>query len=189
MKKCTKCGVEQALTEYYKASGTRDGLRGDCKSCFKARAKARYPEVREQAVARAKKWREDNVDRFRENQRRMREKPEFKARAREYHLTKNYDLTLAQYDEMLEAQGGVCAICGAPPRDDISLHVDHDHATGAIRGLTCFRCNNALGDLGDDADRLLRAIEYLTSGVESLNEAPALEALAKARARALTKAA
>ena len=92
-------------------------------------------------------------------------------------------------DGMLAAQGGGCAICGCEPRDDISLHVDHDHATGEIRGLTCFRCNDALGDLGDDPDRLLRAVEYLSSGVESLNEAPMLVARAKERAAALTRAA
>jgi hypothetical protein len=62
---------------------------------------------------------------------------------------------------MLAAQGGGCAICERPPRPDISLHVDHDHVSGAVRGLLCFRCNNALGDLGDDLQHLERAVAYL----------------------------
>jgi hypothetical protein len=37
----------------------------------------------------------------------------------------------------------------------------HDHATGGRRGLLCFRCNNAVGDLGDDPDVLRRATIYL----------------------------
>ena len=167
----------------------RDGHRNDCKACNLAAKAARHRANPEPARARARKWAAENRERVLEQKEAYRQSGRKAEVGRKYHLKKNYGLSVERYDEMLDAQGGVCAICGAPPRDDISLHVDHDHATGAIRGLTCFRCNNALGDLGDDADRLLRAIEYLTSGVDSLNEAPALEALAKARARALTNAA
>jgi hypothetical protein len=63
-----------------------------------------------------------------------------------------------------DAQDGVCVICGSPPPDESSLHVDHDHRTGRIRGLLCFTCNNALGDFGDDLDRLARAVTYLDAG-------------------------
>ena len=47
------------------------------------------------------------------------------------------------YERMLAAQGGGCAICGALPKTR-RLHVDHDHKTGEIRGLLCYRCNKAL---------------------------------------------
>jgi hypothetical protein len=80
---------------------------------------------------------------------------------RRSYLKRKFGITPEQYDEMLAAQGGVCALCGRQPRDDISLHVDHDHRTGAIRKLLCFRCNNALGDLGDDPELLRAAAEYL----------------------------
>ncbi len=62
---------------------------------------------------------------------------------------------------MLAEQDGGCAICGRPPRNDIALHVDHEHGTGRIRGLLCFRCNNALGDFEDDHTRLGAALAYL----------------------------
>jgi hypothetical protein len=52
-------------------------------------------------------------------------------------------------------------VCGREPNPNISLHVDHDHETGAIRGLTCFRCNQALGAFGDDPTVLRRAAAYL----------------------------
>lgn len=173
------------LTEFYAAKGTRDGLRGDCKSCFKRRAAERYARNPEPVKERVRRWAQENPEKRADWQRRYRASGRRQQVDRRSYLKRKYDITLEQYDEMLAAQGGVCAICGCTPRDDISLHVDHDHTTGEIRGLTCFRCNNSLGDLNDDPRRLRRAIEYLESGVESLNEAPMLIALAKERVLAL----
>lgn len=68
-------------------------------------------------------------------------------------------LTDAEYDARLAAQGGVCAICGNPPKSR-RLHVDHDHRTGTVRGLLCFRCNRALPNYVT-ADWLRRATRYL----------------------------
>lgn len=185
MKTCSKCFTNQPVENFYAAKGTRDGLRGDCKACFRARAKARYPEVREQSIARAKQWRVDNIERFRENQRRGRGTPEAKLRQREYHLGKKFGLTVERYEAMLAEQGGGCAICGRPPRPDIALHVDHDHETGVVRGLTCFRCNNALGDFNDDPALLARASDYLDRHDPEVRE---LTQVVKARARALVGA-
>jgi hypothetical protein len=54
----------------------------------------------------------------------------------ERDLTRRYALTLAQYVELLEAQGGVCAVCGKPPTERTGpLVVDHDHDTLAVDGL------------------------------------------------------
>ncbi|HEX2040479.1 MAG TPA: endonuclease domain-containing protein, partial [Acidimicrobiales bacterium] len=57
---------------------------------------------------------------------------------------------------------GRCAICKRKPTKGISLHVDHEHRTRRVRGLLCFRCNNALGDFGDRSDLLVAALDYLT---------------------------
>ncbi len=183
MKICTKCGLERPLTEFYRAAGTRDGLRGDCKACFQARAKARYPLVREQRIAAAQKWRDENPERYRENQRRMRSSPEGKERQRAGHLKRKYGITIEQYDQMLAEQGGGCAICGREPRPDISLHLDHDHESGNLRGILCFRCNNALGDLDDDVALLRAAVRYLESYLPIDDEV----ALIRERARQLRR--
>jgi len=42
-----------------------------------------------------------------------------------------------------------------------AYHVDHDHLSGAIRGLLCHKCNAALGMVGDSIDHLLGLIQYL----------------------------
>ena len=62
---------------------------------------------------------------------------------------------------MLAAQGGGCAVCGDPP-GRTALHVDHSHDTGAVRGLLCFRCNSALGNLRDDPAIIASALAYVS---------------------------
>ena len=84
---------------------------------------------------------------------------------RRSNLKHAHGLTPAQYDQMLEAQGGVCAACGTPEvgRNQygvVSLAIDHDHATGAVRGLLCMRCNRALGLLGDSLGTISRLLAY-----------------------------
>jgi hypothetical protein len=58
-------------------------------------------------------------------------------------IEKTYGLTAAEYDRLLAEQGGRCAICRARPKSK-RLAVDHDHRTGAVRGLLCSRCNHDL---------------------------------------------
>ncbi|HWC36647.1 MAG TPA: endonuclease VII domain-containing protein [Mycobacteriales bacterium] len=65
---------------------------------------------------------------------------------REYHLRARYGIGQVDYDRMLAAQNSLCAGCHKVP----PAHVDHDHATGEVRGLLCFNCNQALGNLRDD---------------------------------------
>lgn len=84
------------------------------------------------------------------------------ARARRDHLVRTYGLTEADVAAMLEAQDGLCAIC----RTAAAVHVDHDHATGAVRGMLCFRCNAALGQFDEDAETLVRATRYLLTAAQ-----------------------
>lgn len=82
------------------------------------------------------------------------------------NLIKSHGITLAEYNAILAAQGGVCAICGLPPlntnKRNRRLSVDHCHDCGANRKLLCSRCNNGIGCFNDDPKLLLKAIEYLT---------------------------
>ena len=76
---------------------------------------------------------------------------------RHYHLLYRYGVGAAEVDRLIAEQGGLCAICRERPAE----HVDHDHATGAIRGVLCFNCNGGLGQFRDRVDLLLAASAYL----------------------------
>ncbi len=89
--------------------------------------------------------------------------------SRTYHLKRRYGITAADADAMLAEQGGLCAICRVAP----AAHVDHDHATGKVRGLLCFNCNGGLGQFKDRIDVLDSAVVYLKA---HSNAAPALPA-------------
>jgi hypothetical protein len=74
-----------------------------------------------------------------------------------WRLKYHYGITLEQYAEILEAQGGVCLLCQKPPTEK-RLAVDHNHETGLVRGLLHRTCNATLkGAFGDDIYELLKA--------------------------------
>ena len=162
-KHCHLCGELKPLDDFYRAAGMRDGHRNDCKACNLAAKKKRYEADPQREIQRVRDWQLRNHDRHLAYQRERRQRPENKRRERDGHLRRKFGITIEQYEEMLAAQDGRCAICRSKARSDISLHVDHDHKSGRNRGLLCFRCNNVLGDLKDDPDRLLAALSYLDS--------------------------
>lgn len=75
-------------------------------------------------------------------------------------------LTVAEYESLLAAQEGRCAIC----REFKKLAVDHDHETGKVRGLLCDYCNRRLLTERHTVELLQRAITYLRAG-----ESPVLQ--------------
>lgn len=178
MKRCKKCGELKPLDEFYRSSGMRDGRRNDCKPCNLAEKAARYRANPRPAIERVQRWQRENAKRLNATRRRRRELPEVKRRERAGHLKRKYGLTLEHYEEILADQGGGCAICGRKP-GKISLHIDHDHSTGQIRGLLCFRCNNALGDFADNGDWLVAAANYLGPAPKEPALVRRLEALAR----------
>jgi len=82
-------------------------------------------------------------------------------------LKKRFGITLEQFNQILEEQNGVCAICGQEEtriqhNGKISaLAVDHNHVTGQIRGLLCSGCNVSLGRFKDNPKFLQNALNYL----------------------------
>lgn len=84
------------------------------------------------------------------------------------HILKKYDLTLEDYEALVERQKGRCAICrsdfpGRNGNPNYSWPVDHDHVTGQTRGLLCRYCNTAIAMLGDDPRTLRAAARYIQS--------------------------
>jgi hypothetical protein len=95
-----------------------------------------------------------------------------RARSREYYqnhkrcktLREKYGISETQFNSTLTAQGG-CAICGAAQGGGRfnRFHTDHDHATGAVRGILCDACNRGLGLFRESWDLLGAAMRYLQS--------------------------
>jgi hypothetical protein len=116
----------------------------------------------------AKAWSEANPEKVREYGRladaKRKDSPKRKAQkkiiSRSSSLRIKYGITQEQYDEMVRRQNGLCAICAHAPSKKI-LVVDHDHQTGAIRGLLCDGCNVGLGRFGDNPGLLAAALRYL----------------------------
>jgi hypothetical protein len=85
-------------------------------------------------------------------------------RKRAGKFRRKYGITIDEYNTLLAKQAGVCALCRHPTRRGTyggNLDVDHDHATGKVRGLLCTSCNHALGVLGDNVEGLELALKYL----------------------------
>lgn len=96
-------------------------------------------------------------------QRRITHQDEIRRWNRESYLRNKFGLEPEDYQRLLAAQDGRCAICRTDRPGGAKKHfpVDHCHETGAVRGLLCDRCNRALGLFGDDVEILLKAAEYL----------------------------
>lgn len=120
-------------------------------------------------------WVADNIGRVRAGQRAwyVRNRDAILAKGRawrkadnpaylEKRLQYDYGIGVAEYNAMLEAQGGTCAICGMANPDGRRLVVDHCHNSSAVRGLLCTKHNRALGLFGDDPALLRAALKYLS---------------------------
>lgn len=86
-----------------------------------------------------------------------------------------FGMTLSDYDAMLAAQGGVCAVCGEPPDADRRMDIDHCHDAESegrmvVRGLAHNRCNVAIGYLRDSSERAFDAAVYLARRELDLRE-------------------
>ena len=81
-------------------------------------------------------------------------------------LRANYSISHEEYDTMLLAQDGRCAICNRTSEEVGNkrkqwLEVDHCHTTTEIRALLCSPCNSGIAHLGHNPERLEAAARYL----------------------------
>lgn len=132
----------KSLELFHRESSRANGRNRRCKECKNARNREHVANNRPRRLETMARWRRDNPQRYEAAQR--------------ADKLRNYGLTLAEYDARLAEQGRVCAICRQPQGRGWDLAVDHDHATGAVRGLLCGKCNVAPGLLRDDPDLLWR---------------------------------
>ncbi len=176
MKLCIHCGVSKPLTEFGKNKALPSGISVYCLECNRLKSRAHYRKVREAAglkvrqsddsppgFKRCSQCRESlPLDAFHAHKTQSDGLNTYckacrKAQNRETHLRRTYGLTEVDLAELLDKQGGVCAMCKRRPPQ----HVDHDHVFGQVRGVLCFPCNAALGHLQDSIELIRNGIDYL----------------------------
>ena len=93
---------------------------------------------------------------------------ERKVKDKEQSVRSNFKLRLRKFGVseekhrlMVQEQDGCCAICGVRVDDPMSLHIDHCHESGHVRGLLCGGCNTGLGHFRDNVVALEKAAQYL----------------------------
>ena len=132
---------------------------------WKAKRYATDPVYAEKVRERARLWRQQNKERAATRDREYYAKktetdPAYKAYKRNQHKAWSYGMSLEQTRNLLAS--GRCAICGTTePGGRGGWHIDHDHATGAVRDILCHHCNVGLGNFGDALGRLRAAVAYL----------------------------
>lgn len=146
---CKRCGVERSIIDFHIVKQCLDGRRPVCKFCIRKQQKKRYDNNAEFARARQRGYNAHNPQTI-----------------RKINLKKKYGITLEQYNAMFIFQGGVCLICGYPETVSRNgkiknLAIDHNHATGEIRGLLCQKCNQALGLLNENPVIIRSLLKYI----------------------------
>lgn len=147
MKTCIRCKETKPLDQMVRNRSTKDGYSPYCKPC----------SVKNTIEAR---------DRKREREGWVKRVPmteeEYRRHRRNKDLQRKYGITLEQRDKMAERG---CWICGIKETGRWgTLHIDHCHTTGKVRGMLCAGCNRGLGYFDDDPERLKAAAKYLRHG-------------------------
>lgn len=160
MKKCSKCNRELIGYGFAKK-------RFYCKPCHSVYTKDWYSRNLDKAKQIARNWKKRNPQRVGEydkqwhieNKERRKSYPSTK-KWKQYALKHYYGITVEGVNEMLERQKSKCAICLVGLSKD-NLRVDHDHKTKKVRGILCNNCNLGIGNLKENKQYLISAIEYL----------------------------
>lgn len=149
LKFCKGCDEWRSKGDYSKDSKSIDGLSCRCRPCRKKYR--REAEVKERTSTYNKRYAEQNPELM-------------KAKDRKNSLKRFWNMTQEQFQVLLNAQNGTCALCSKTESNpNKSLCIDHDHNTGRIRGLLCDNHNRAMGLFKDSIEDMEKAIKYLKS--------------------------
>lgn len=141
-KKCCLCGSTKPLVDFAKGDGGK--RKSYCKTCD-AETHARYRAIHGDRLNAQRRKKCQNDPRINRN----------------YNLRQHYGITLAQWEEMFDAQGRSCKICKTTTPKGRGWQTDHNHSTGRIRGVLCHHCNALIGHAMENSTILLATIEYL----------------------------
>jgi len=155
MKKCCSCEQLKEHKYFHRDRKKSDGYYPSCIACRLPKIK----KTREKDLIRAREYEKKKRDRARQNN------PEaYYAKRRATAYKYRYGISLEDREEMLKQQNYACAICLRKESElSVKLYTDHDHSTGAVRGLLCPSCNRGLGLFLDNTKALSAAVRYIQS--------------------------
>lgn len=154
-KRCAQCATEKDASAFY--VGTAGRLRSQCKACyadFNKQQSVRHSEQRQTyEAARGPGWVRSGRAKWAVTE----------AQRWGTYVRRTYGISLDQAEQMFAIQQTACAVCRRRCNRSTThrLCIDHDHASGRVRGLLCFQCNVGLGKFRDSAELLQRAAAYL----------------------------
>jgi hypothetical protein len=191
-KKCTKCGEEKELTSdnFHISRKSSNGYTSRCKVCIREDNKAtdltlKPGERAQKTCIRCGETKEVNAENFNKQKTHRygvasvckactqkhakvkRQTEEGRLSAKNTRLKSSYGITIAEYNDMLSAQGGRCACCGRHGTEVTRLVLDHDHFSGKVREIICDDCNIALAMFNEDTKTMKSAIAYLDKAQEA----------------------
>ncbi len=189
MKTCTKCGRGEPGVQFGKNKNEKSGIDFRCKPCRAEASRKWRADNIEKSRDNVKKWKEANpewtksynkvyyaanadyhqaryeADKVNRNKKSIEWQRANPAKVKNHKMRTKYGIDVAGYEAMVAAQGGLCMICKRPPaamKDAPGkLCVDHNHSTGAVRGLLCDWCNKGIGYFKESPEIIARAIAYV----------------------------
>lgn len=171
IRRCSKCSKLLFLCLFHKAKGGKFGRRAECITCISLKDKARKEYFlnynhSERGKNVQKKYHE--TEKFQIVRDDYEDSLKGKNKKKEIYYRNAYNITLDQIYNRLDFQNNKCAACQKDINID-SLHLDHDHTTGKIRGLLCRYCNLGLGHLGDDPDQAIIKLQNYVNFLKKSN--------------------
>ena len=169
-KLCFSCVQYKPTSCFHKAKKEKDGFQYQCIDCSKQYHAKRYIEQKDKLKVQLKKYKEENKEKLEVASLLWKKNNPDKVKQyqRTSNLRKNFGLSMDEYEQMLEKQNNLCAICEKPEtfihhqtKETARLAVDHCHKTNKVRKLLCKSCNTALGLFKDDIGVMENAVQYL----------------------------
>lgn len=132
-----------------------------CRSCYEKNLRKENPEFAKRQLLNNQKWRHTYSDKKRKSDANWRAKQdkEYVRKRSRIKLLNSYGLTEDDFNKLLKKQDYKCFICRK--KSNKTLHIDHCHKSGLVRGLLCFRCNFGLTFFDENYENFNRAYKYL----------------------------
>lgn len=147
---CSRCKTEHPLSFFHKDAQRKSGLTAHCKDCVRIEGQQWRANNKAKCNETSRRWKAANRDRDRRN-----------------IVKRLYGITAQDLAALVSSQNNKCAGCLIEFSGSVTPCIDHNHSTGAVRGLLCRKCNTSAGQTGDNPETLERLAAYLRRDLQN----------------------